>query len=143
MYLPTIEDVKFLPINFESNCNYLKVNLDKNICPAKHLTNFRHFCLKTVSIFSYYKKIKTVPNILTKEILLIPSNFQKHYRFERGIVTSLVTSLTGLVYEGISSYIHNQRQKALEKASIAMENQINLQRNKIFHSEDSMVMYSI
>ena len=29
LMLPTIDDVKFLPINFDSKCNYLKINLDK------------------------------------------------------------------------------------------------------------------
>ena len=48
-----------------------------------------------------------------------------------------------MAYECISSYLHNKRQKALQKAFMAMENQINLEQNKIFHLEDSVVMYSI
>ena len=36
-----------------------------------------------------------------------------------------------------------KRQKALKKAWVAMENQVNLERNKIFYLEDSMVMYDI
>ena len=47
------------------------------------------------------------------------------------------------MYEGISSYLHNKRQKALHKAFIAMENKINLQCYRIIHLEDSMVMYGI
>ena len=47
------------------------------------------------------------------------------------------------MYEGIPSYLHNKRQKALHKAAVATENKINLQCNKIIHLEDSMVMYSI
>ena len=55
----------------------------------------------------------------------------------------LVTGFIRLSYEGISSYLHNKRQNALKKTSIVMENQVNLQRNKIFHLEDLMVMYDI
>ena len=47
------------------------------------------------------------------------------------------------MYEGISSYLHNKREKALKKAFLSMKNQDNLQRNKIFHLKDSVVMYSI
>ena len=42
--LPTIEDVKFLPINCDSDCNYLNVNLDKNRYPVQHHTNIRNIC---------------------------------------------------------------------------------------------------
>ena len=55
----------------------------------------------------------------------------------------LGTSFIILAYEGISSYLHNKRQKALQKAFMAMENKVNLQCNNIFHLDDSMEMYSI
>ena len=64
-------------------------------------------------------------------------------RQKRGIITSLITGFTGLVYEGISSFLHYKRQKALHKAVHAMENKVDLQCNKIFHLEDSMVLYGI
>ena len=47
-------------------------------------------------------------------------------------MTSLVTGFIRLTYEDISSYLHNKRQKASKKAFVAMENQVNLQRNTIF-----------
>ena len=87
----------------------------------------------------YYNK--TVHDILTKEIPLILPNFPKN-RKEEARFASLVTGLIcfisnriyhGLAYEGISSYLHNKRQKALKKAFMAMENQVNLEWNKIFH----------
>ena len=76
-----------------------------------------------------------------KEIPLILPNFPKNRKENRDIMTLLEISFIGLVYQGISSYLHNKRQKALKKAF--MENQVNLERNKIFHLEDSMVMYGI
>ena len=48
-----------------------------------------------------------------------------------------------MAYEGFSSFLHYKRQKALHKAVKAMENKVDLQCNKIFHLEDSMVMYGM
>ena len=48
-----------------------------------------------------------------------------------------------MAYEGISSYLHNRRQKALHKAFLAIENKVNLEWNRVFTLEVSMVMYSI
>ena len=70
-------------------------------------------------------------------------NLAKDRKEKRGIMTSLVTGFIGLAYEGISSYLHKKRHKALHKAFIAMENKKNLQCNKIIHLEDLMVMYGI
>ena len=78
-----------------------------------------------------------------KEIPLILPNFQMNKKEKRCIITSLVTYFIGLGYEGIFSYLHNKRQKALQRAFIAMEKQVNLERNRIFHLEDSMAIYGI
>ena len=43
----------------------------------------------------------------------------------------------------VSQAICITRQKASKKTFVAMENQVNLQRNKIFHLKDSMIMYGI
>ena len=77
------------------------------------------------------------------ELALIFPTISKQERQKRGIITSLITGFIGLVYEGISSFLHHKRQKALHKAVKAMENKVDLQHNKIFHLEDSMVLCSI
>ena len=69
--------------------------------------------------------------------------FSKQERQKRGIHTSIIKGFVGLAYEGISSFLHYKRQKALHKAVHAMENKVYIQCNKIFHLEDSMVMYGI
>ena len=74
---------------------------------------------------------------------LILPNFPKARKEKRSIVASLITGFIGLAYEGISSYLHYNRQKALHKAVIVMENKANIQCNKIIHLENSMVMYGI
>ena len=48
-----------------------------------------------------------------------------------------------MAYEGISSLLHYKRQKALHEAVHAMETKVDIQCSKIFHLENSMVMYGI
>ena len=74
--------------------------------------------------------------------MILPA-FKNRDRQKRGIITSLVTGFIGLAYEGISSFLHHRRQKALQKAVHVMENKVDIQHNKIFHLEDSMVMYGV
>ena len=80
---------------------------------------------------------------MTNELALILPTFPKKDRQKRGIITSLITGFIGLAYEGTSSFLHHKRQKALQKAVHAIENRVDLQCNKIFHLEDSMVMYGV
>ena len=74
--------------------------------------------------------------------LILPT-FSKQERQKRGIITSHITGFIGLAYEGISIFLHYKRQKALHKAVHAMGNKVDRECNKIFHLEDSMVMYGI
>ena len=98
-------------------------------------------------VYCYKKQIdsynKTVYNILIKEIPLILQNYQKGKKRKRGIITLLVTGCIVLAYEGISRYLHNKRQKALQRVFIAKAKQVNFERNKIYHLEDSVVKYGI
>ena len=48
-----------------------------------------------------------------------------------------------MAYEGISSFLHYKRQKALHKTVCAMENKVDIQCNEIFHLEDPVVMYGV
>ena len=48
-----------------------------------------------------------------------------------------------MAYEGITSFLHHKRHKALHKAVVTMENKVDLQRNKVFHLDNSMVTYGI
>ena len=80
---------------------------------------------------------------MTNELALMLPTFSKQERQKRGTITSLITGFISLAYKGISSFLHYKRQKALHKAVQAMENKVDLQCNKVFHLEDSMVMYDI
>ena len=85
----------------------------------------------------------TEHTILMNEISLILPKCPQNGEEKRSIIALLITGFIGLVYESISTYLHNKRQKALHKAFIAMENEINLQHNKVIHLEDFSVMYGI
>ena len=78
------------------------------------------------------------------EISLILPNFPKDRKEKRGIITSLITGFIGLacmrVYLAICII---KDKKPYTKHSVAMENKMNLQCNKIIHLEDSMVMCGI
>ena len=102
------------------------------------------FCKKIASYVAYYKsQIKsyngTAHNILKNETdLILPQLLTKQ---KCGIITTLVSSSIGLAYEGISSFLHNKRHKALYKAVKAMNSKTTIQHNKVMHLENSMVMW--
>ena len=108
----------------------------------------KQYCVKIAPHIDYYRKQieyynQTTSDILTNEIALILPTFTNRDRQKRGIITSLITGFIGLAYEGISSFLHRRRQKALQKAVHVMENKVDIQCNKIFHLEDSVVMYGV
>ena len=75
--------------------------------------------------------------------MLILQKFPKNKEEKRGIVTSLISSFIGLAYEHISSLLHHRRHKSLHKPVKAMETKVDIQHHKLFHLQDSMVMYGV
>ena len=71
--LPTINDLKFSPIDFELECSYLNSDIRRYQYSTLYLPNIKNFWTKIVPFIDYYKKQidyhnKTVHDILTKEI---------------------------------------------------------------------------
>ena len=91
-----------------------------------------------VPFVDFYKKQidyynKTVHDILTQEIPLILPNVPKNRKEKRGIIASLVTRFYQIGVLEVSQAIYiTKGQKALNKAFIAMGNQVNLQRKQSF-----------
>ena len=105
--LPRKGDIKFSRLNFDHTCAYMKKEYVPNMDSRKYLTELRTYCNKIKPFVSYYSRLidsynKTAYNILQNEIrpLLPEISRQKH-----GIITTLVSSLIGLAYEGISSVL--------------------------------------
>ena len=87
----------------------------------------------------YYNK--TVHDMLTREIPLIPPNFPKNRKKRCNYFIS--DWIYWIPYEGISSYLRNKIQKALKKGICGFGEPSKFRRNKIFHLEDLMVMYGM
>ena len=144
--LPKVEDLQFDEIPYDAGCTHLD-----DPKPGQILGIIRYikcYCVKIAPHINYNRKQlayynQTATDILTNELALILPTFPKQNRQKRGIITSLISGFIGLVYERISSFLHHKTQKALHKAVHAIENKVDLQCNKIFHLEDSMVMYGI
>ena len=100
--LPTVEDLKFSTIQFDSSCKYLDSGTNKSKYPYEFNPNLRAYCKKIVPFVDFYKKQieyynSTAYKILTKEISLILPTFPKERNQKRGIITSLLL-LTLLVW---------------------------------------------
>ena len=54
--LPTIDDLKLLPVDFDSECSYLNVDLSRFRYPIQYIPYIRNFCKKIVLFIDYYKK---------------------------------------------------------------------------------------
>ena len=54
--LPTIDDLKFLPVYFDSECSYLNVDLRKYRYPKQYLPNIKNICKNIVPFIDFYKK---------------------------------------------------------------------------------------
>ena len=113
-----------------------------------YIPNLMVYCNQIVHSMNFYKKQiasynYTAYEILRNEIGLILPTFTRDKRHKRGIITSLVSDFIGLAYEGIFSFMHYKCQYTLCRAVTAMESKVDLQHNKIFHLEDSMIMYGI
>ena len=73
--------------------------------------------------------------ILTNEIGLILPTFPREKRPKRGaildsVLGGIASSIVGLADKGISSFLHNKRHKAINKAVKVMERKTDLQHNK-------------
>ena len=72
--LPSIDDLRFSPFHFNSECSYLNVDLRKHRYPTQYLPIIKNFCKKIVPFIDFYGKEidcynKTVHDILTKKFL--------------------------------------------------------------------------
>ena len=106
-------------------------------------------CQRIVPYVRFYQKPieyynQTAYNILQNEIgLILPpiteSNRKK--RFLSAVLGTVASKIVGLAFEGISSFLHHKRHKALKKAIKQINERQNIEHNRVYHLEDTMVMY--
>ena len=109
--LPSIGDLNFSILNYDNTCAYLDI---KNVCDTdskKHMLDLMTFCKKIEPFVLYYQGLiqsynNTAHNILKNEINLILPQIPRKQKC--GIIIMLVSSFTGVAYEGISSFLHQK-----------------------------------
>ena len=85
----------------------------------------------------------TAHQILKNEVDLILPKFYTECRNKRGIFGAIISGFIGLAFEGISSFLHHKRHNALQRAVKAMSISMDVQRNKLMHLENSLIMYGV
>ena len=106
-------------------------------------------CQRIVPYVRYYQKQieyynQTVYNILQNEIGLILPTFtesNRKKRFLSAVLGTVASKLVGLAFEGISSFLHYKRHKALKKAIKQINERQNIEHNSVYHLEDTVIMY--
>ena len=143
--LPSMGDIKFSKLNFDHTSAYMNKEYAPNTDSRKYLSELKTYCNKIKPfVFHYNNLIKsyntTVYNIVENEIKpLLP----QISRQKCGIITTLVSGFIGLAYEGISSFLQQKCENALQKAVHAMSNQADIQCNKLIKLDNTMLMYRI
>ena len=116
--IPKIENLKLTTFSFDSMCNHL------NISKKSYLLRYIRHCRRIAPHVKFYKQQidyynQTAYNILQNEIgLMLPSFKNNNNRKKRFITTlgTIASKVIGLAFEGISSFLHHKKHKALQKA---------------------------
>ena len=145
--LPTLDDLKLSPIKYDKECNYIQNLDDQDYDQIKE--NIKDLLLYSVKLrpyMAFYKmQIKTHNNtahhILKNEVDLILPKFPEGQKSKRGIFSVIITGFIGLAFKG--RFLHDKRHRAQYKAVKAMSIQTDIQRNKLRHLENTLVMYGI
>ena len=146
--LPKTKHLKLATFQFDFECSYAN-HISTNTNYAKHLK----YCMKSVPCAQLYQRqIQyyncTAYDTLANDIGKMLPKFLTDHRHKRGailasILGSVASSVIGLAYEGISSFLHQKRHKALLKAVAVIDKKTNIQCNRIHHLEETMIMYGI
>ena len=113
-----VEDLKLMTVDINSRCIYLRSN-------DSYYIKLRKYCLKIVPYMEFYKQQiayynQTAYKILANEIGFILPTFPTDNRPKRGAILASVlggiaSSVIGLAYEGISSFLHHKRHRFYTK----------------------------
>ena len=154
--IPKVLDLNLTVFQFDYNCSHV-THIEKDTkfkIPSTIKDMFKIYCKNIIPYMYLYKHQveyyeKAVYNILEKDIGMILPKFgnmenkvQSKY-LKRQIISALISGFIGLAFEGISSYLQHKQQKALQQAMHTMNKRINIEQNRVFHLEDSMIMYGV
>ena len=146
--LPKTKDLRLVTFKFDFECscaNHTRTNT--------YYAKLLKYCMKiTPYTWIYQRQIQcynwTAYDTLTDDIGKILPKFLTDNRHKWGailfsILGSVASKVIGLAYEGISSFLHHERHKALHKAVAVMNKKTDEQHNRIHHLEDTMIMYGV
>ena len=144
--LPKTKDLKLATFGFDFECSYANHTSTSNTDYAKLM----NYCMKIAPYAQLYQRQiqyynKTAYDTLANDIGKILPKFPTDKRQRCGailasILGSIASKVIGLAYEGISSFLHHKRHKALHKAVAVMNKKTNVQHDQIHHLEDSMII---
>ena len=118
-----------------------------NISKNSYLLRYIRHCRRIAPYVKFYKQQiiyynRTAYNILQNEIGLILCSFNnRKKRFLTTILGTIASKVIGLAFEGISSFLHHKRHKALQKAVNIMNSRPEKDHNRVYHLEATMIMY--
>ena len=120
--LPTLHDLKLYHIKNDKECWYLR-NLDDEDDDRikQNIKDLFFYCTKVRPYLLLYTMQIIAHNLTAHKILknkveLILPKFQTERRNNRAIFRVIISELLGLAFEGISSFLHHKRHRALQKA---------------------------
>ena len=140
--MPKIKDLKLTTFTFDLTCIHLesdKTFMQKYLKYFQRIVPYVRFYQKQID---YYNM--TPYNILQNEVGLILPTFTKYNRKKRflsAVLGTVASKIVGLAFEGISSFLHHKRHKALNKAIKQINERQNIEHNRVYHLEDTMIMY--
>ena len=147
--LPKTKDLKLATFGFDFECSYVNHTSTSNTDYACLM----NYCMKIAPYVRLYQRQiqyynKTAYDTLANDIGKILPKFstdkrQKCRAIQMTILGSVASKVIGLAYEGISSFLHHKRHKALHKAVAVMNKRSNIQCNRIHLLEDSMIIYGV
>ena len=146
---PRTRDLKLATFGFDFECSYANHMTTSNT----NYVELLNYCMKIAPYDQLYQRRiqyynKTAYDALANDISKILPKFptdkrQRHGTILTSILGSIASKVIGLAYEGISSFLHHKRLKALHKAVAVMNKKTDIQHNRIHHLEKSMIMYGV
>ena len=140
--MPKIEDLKLTTFTFDLTCSHL-------VKDKTFMQKYLKHCQRIVPYVRFYRKQReyysqTAYNTLQNEIGLILQTITESNRKKRllsAVLGTVASKIVGLAFEGISSFLHHKRHKALKKAIKQINERQNIEHNRVYHLEDTMIMY--
>ena len=128
--LPKTKDLRLATFGFDFECSYANHTNTSNTNYVKLL----NYCMKIAPYIQLYQRQiqyynRTAYDTLANDIDKILPKFPTGKRQRGGailasVLGSVASSVIGLAYEGISSFLHHKRHKALHKAVAVMKKRL-------------------